>query len=1206
MMLKNTSIGLRLAMAFSLLFVLFAFVAIFAVNRLDFVLNQTRLMYNHPFTVSNAVLRIDGNTTKIRLIMRKAAYTTDKDEILRYKGQVAEYIAQIDKDFDLLEERFLGEKHLVNDAQTNFKQWEPLIAHLFSLAMDGKIDDAKALINSDKYTSNTMDMETTIKMVYDYAQNKAITFRDNAHDTGDDFKNQIYILIAIIFALGMAVTFVFTRGITRPIRELISATDEIGQGRLDTAIDVTSTDEIGQLAGSFRNMTAKLKTTLTDMDKENWKKTGISQLNDKMRGEQDVMLLAQNIIGLLTKYLDAQVGAIYLVEGDKKLRLTASYAYTKRKGLSNTFVFGEGLVGQAALEGQCILITDAPEDYIKITSGLGESRPVNILVVPFLYERQVMGVIEIGSLGRFDDTRVELVEMVSQSVGIAFSVAQAREKMTELLSTTQAQAEELQVQQEELRASNEALSEQTKTLRDSEAELQAQQEELRQVNEELEERAKILQQQRDEIKQKNTELERAQQITTEKAQELEVTSKYKSEFLANMSHELRTPLNSILLLSKHLADNKDGNLSSKQLECAQTVYSSGNDLLALINDILDLSKVEAGKMELHVEPLDFSELATSIGRTFVPVAQNKGLTLDVVVAQDIRASIRTDAQKLEQILRNLISNAIKFTEKGGVTVNIGRCTDASVTLGSGTEEVVAISVSDTGIGIAPDKQGVIFEAFKQADGTTSRKYGGTGLGLTISRELTRLLGGQLHLKSVEHNGSTFTLYLPQSLESQGYPQPQTRQPSKADSTPVEPMPRTAVEFRPPAGTHTGADILEDDRQHLSPGDKSILVIEDDPVFAKILYDISHEKGFKCIIAGDGRRGCEYAETYRPDAIILDVGLPVMDGRMVLERLKDSAGTRNIPVHIVSAADKSIDCLKSGVVGYLTKPVSMERLDDVFKTLEGIFAQGSKRLLAVNLDTTQRATVLELLDNAGVETVFVSPVDVPTTLKTKGVNCIVLNLGVDEAAGFALLDTLKAGEQFSEVPVIVYNSAVLSKEAETKLNMYCHRLIVKRVISNERLLDEIVLFLHLIESKLPPEKQRMIDMVHDKDTIFKDKTILIVDDDVRNVFALSSVLQERDVNVLVGRDGREGIARLKDNKAVELVLMDIMMPEMDGYEAIRQIRSIYEYRNLPIIALTAKAMKEDKMKCIEAGANDYLAKPIDADRLLSLLRVWLYK
>ncbi|MBF0537912.1 MAG: response regulator [Nitrospirae bacterium] len=1204
-MIRNASIGLRLAIAFLLLFLLFAFVSIFSVNRIGFVLHQIQMMYDHPLAVTNAVLRIEENIMSIRLNMRKAAYKADKAEVLKYKSQVVQDIAEIDKDFDTLEERFLGNKDIVSKARFNLKQWEPFIEHIFLLSMDGKLDDAQALINSYSYMSHSADASAAIKMVYHDAQDSAIAFNKNAQDTGNNFKDQVYVLIVITFVAGIIVTFVFTSGVTRPIRQLIGIAGEIGQGRLDTPIDITSTDEVGQLADSFRKMTARLKTTLMEKDREYWKKTGVSQLNDKMRGEQDVTILAQNIIGNLTKYLNAHVGAIYLVDGNKTLRLTATYAYTIRKNLSNAFIFGEGLVGQAALEGQCILITDAPEGYIKITSALGDSVPVNIMVMPFLYDGQVMGVIEIGSLGRFTDTQVELIEMVSQGIGIAFSVAQSRQRMSELLATTQAQAEELQVQQEELRASNETLSEQASALKESESELQSQQEELRQVNEELEERAKLLQQQRDEIKQKNLELQRVQQITTEKAKELEVTNRYKSEFLANMSHELRTPLNSILLLSRYLADNKEGNLSPKQLECSETVYSSGNDLLALINDILDLSKVESGKMELHVESVDFRELATSIGRTFGPVAQDKGLTLDVTVAPDVTPSIRTDIQKVEQIIRNLISNAIKFTEKGGVTVNIDRCPHdsiGSITPDSGLskEELIAISVSDTGIGIAQDKQGVVFEAFKQADGTTSRRYGGTGLGLSISRELTRLLGGQLRLKSVEGAGSTFTLYLPKRLG------PQRRQPSKAEAVTVESTPHAPVVYPIPFRTDIGADILEDDRQLLAPGDRSILIVEDDPVFARILYDISHEKGFKCIVAGDGQRGCDCAETYRPDAIILDVGLPVMDGRMVLERLKDSANTRNIPVHIISAADKSIDCLKSGVVGYITKPVSMEKLDDVFKRLEGIFAQGNRSLLAVNLDATQRNTLTGLLDSAGVETTFVSSAEAVSVLKTKQVNCIVLNLSLDETAGFALIDKLKAAEPLNETPVIVYNNAALSKEAETKLNMYCHRMIVKSVISNERLLDEIVLFLHLIESKLPTEKQKMISMVHDNDTIFRGKTILIVDDDVRNVFALSSVLQDRGVNVQVGRDGREGITRLKDNPKVELVLMDIMMPEMDGYEAIRQIRKIYEYRNLPIIALTAKAMKEDKMKCIEAGANDYLAKPIDADRLLSLLRVWLYK
>ncbi|MBF0344521.1 MAG: response regulator [Nitrospirae bacterium] len=1203
---------MRLAIVFVLLFVLFSSVSIFGVNRISYIASQLQMMYDHPFTVSNAILRIDGDITEVRLIMRRAVYTIEHDEILKYKNQVILLFSNVNRDFDIVEKRFLGDKKLVSDARQKVNLWSPFIEHIFMSLLDNKPGEAQAIINNDKYTSYTSDLEINVKAVYEFALNKAGSFNANAQKTSNDFKNQIYILITITFIFGMILSFIFVRGITRPIQQLISATNEIGAGRLDTVIVITSTDEIGNLAGSFRNMAAQLKATIAEKDRADWKKTGVAQLNDKMRGEQSITLLAQNIISSLTQYLNAQIGAIYLVDNDKTLRLHSTYAYKKRKNISNSFVFGEGLVGQAALERQSILITEAPDDYIKITSGLGESGPVNILVTPFLYEGQVMGVTEIGSLSRFTDTQLEFIESVSPNIAIAFNVARSRDTMRELLLTTQNQAEELQVQQEELRASNEQLNEQTNALKASEAELQSQQEELRQVNEELEERAKVLQKQRDEIKQKNIELEKAQQITTEKAKELEVTSRYKSEFLANMSHELRTPLNSILLLSKHLSDNKENNLSPKQLECAQTVHSSGKDLLALINDILDLSKIESGKVELHIEPLGFKELATSIERTFGHVAQSKGLTLDVVVAQDVPNSIRTDPQKLEQIVRNLISNAIKFTEKGGVTVKISRILNSSTIPGMGVsaENTISISVSDTGIGIATNKQGVIFEAFKQADGTTSRKYGGTGLGLTISRELTRLLGGHLHLKSDENAGSTFTLYIPEVFrpeltQQQGH-RSETRYaaPELKSGVPVSLEPLNNKPLSVPASLDT--DITEDDRQAIRPGDKTILIIEDDPVFAKILFNISREKGFKCIVAGDGQKGYEYANTYMPDAIILDVGLPVIDGWTVVEHLKDSAQTRNIPVHIISASDKNIECLKSGVIGYITKPVSMEKLDDAFKKLENTFAQEDKKLLAVNLDKTQKDTLSELIGSTEVAIVFVSPEEAHRLLKTDRVNCIILDLSFDEISGFTLLDKLKEEETFNDIPVIIYSKKALSKEAEIKLNMYCHRLIIKKVISNERLLDEIVLFLHLVQSKLPAEKQQMISMVHDKETIFRNKKILLVDDDVRNVFALSSVLEDKGMNVLVGRDGREGIAQLKGNLDVDLVLMDIMMPEMDGYEAIREIRKLYEHRDLPIIALTAKAMKEDKTKCIEAGANDYLAKPIDADRLLSLLSVWLYQ
>ncbi|MDI6790397.1 MAG: response regulator [Thermodesulfobacteriota bacterium] len=970
-----------------------------------------------------------------------------------------------------------------------------------------------------------------------------------------------------------------------------------------------------QAEGELKKYTAELEQTRGKLEKQIWRRTGRIELNDRMRGEQDIETLGRNIIGYLANYLNAQVGAIYLADGNNLLRLIAGYAYNGRTDGSKEFEFGEGLVGQAALEKEPMVITQVPDDYMYISSGLGEAIPRNILVKSFLYEGHIKGVIELASFHVFTDTQLDFLNQVEESIAIAFHTAQSRFRMQELLEETQQQAEELQHQQEKLRETNEELEEQTHTLQESEARLQAQQEELRQANEELEEKTGALERQRDEIRKKNIELENSQELLENKARDIELTSKYKSEFLANMSHELRTPLNSILILSQLLSEDKGGNLSAKQVEFAHTIYSSGSDLLALINDVLDLSKVEAGKIELDMEALGLDDFSGTIARQFKPLAKEKGLGFKIDLAEGLPEDIRTDRQKLEQIIKNLLSNAIKFTTEGEITLHIHRpAADSHLSdTGLDPERVVVFSVSDTGIGIPEEKQKLIFEAFQQADGTTSRKYGGTGLGLSISRELTRLLGGKIELQSQEGKGSTFLLYLPEAVAEEKRVK-QIKTPISMEA-PIAPVDSAEGQGRGPAngfikspGSMGFIDVenIRDDRKDIQPGDRSILLIEDDPKFTKILFDIAHEKGFKCLVAGDGETGLHLADYYQPGGIILDIGLPGIDGWTVLTRLKDNSKTRHIPVHVISASDKTSDSMKMGAIGHITKPVGMDGLDNAFRKIKSIISRPVKHLLIVEDDPAQRKAIIELIGNGDVVATGVSTAqEAYELLKSGKFDCMILDLRLPDMSGAELLAKMRDDEGISYLPIIIYTGKELTKEEEITLNSYAARVILKSTTGHQRLLDETTLFLHRVEADLPEEKRKILRMIHDKEGILRGKTILLVDDDMRNVFALCNVLEEKGMSVLIGKNGKEGLERLNDNPDVDLVLMDIMMPEMDGYEAIKEIRKQDRFKKLPIIALTAKAMKGDRNKCIEAGASDYLAKPVDRHKLLSMLRVWLY-
>ncbi|MDQ3555623.1 MAG: response regulator, partial [Gemmatimonadota bacterium] len=1011
--------------------------------------------------------------------------------------------------------------------------------------------------------------------------------------------------------------------LTAQVRAIADVATAVTKGDLTRTITVDARGELDELKGNMNQMIANLKQTTDKNNEQDWLKTNLAKFSRMMQGQKDLESVSRLIMSELTPLVSARHGAFFLRddgEGEPTLRLIASYAYRSRKHVANRFEFGEGLVGQAALEKEPILLTRVPDDYIQINSGLGESAPRNIIVLPVLFEGNVKAVVELASFGPFSPIHQLFLDQLAETVGVVINMITANMRTEELLQQSQGltlelqnQSDELQKQQQELRRSNSELEAQAQSLKASEELLKEQQEELQQVNEELEEKASLLSEQNKKVEQKNSEVEAARLSLEDKAEQLALSSKYKSEFLANMSHELRTPLNSLLILARLLAENKEGNLSDKQVEFAQTILGSGTDLLTLINDVLDLSKVEAGKMEIASASLRLAEVRDYVERSFRPLADEKGLDFAVELAPELPAEIRTDEQRLQQVLKNLLSNALKFTSEGEVRLTI-RPAERGRPFGSSTlnaaNAVIAFAVSDTGIGIAKDKQRLIFEAFQQEDGTTSRRYGGTGLGLSISREIARLLGGEIRVESTSGSGSTFTLFLPDYFKA---PEPISGNDEAFERRPVPsavfspergPAPVPAA---PAAGPPERRHPVADDRDGIQPGDRTVLIVENDVPFARILLDMAREKGFRGIVTVDGESVPELVRFYQPDAITLDIDLPGMDGWEVLNRLKSQPGTRHLPVHIISAEDKRQRGLRSGAVSYLEKPVSREAVEDAFERISTFIDQRVRKLLVVEDDAAQRQSIIELIGDEDVEITAVETSDQALeALRTAHFDCMVLDLGLAGTSGFDLLESVKTTEEFRELPIIIYTGKDLSGPEETQLRRYAETIIVKDVKSPERLLDETALFLHRVESELPDEKRQILEQLHGSDNVFADKEVLVVDDDVRNIFSLTSVLEGHGMRVHFAENGREALTALGEHPDTDLVLMDVMMPEMDGYETTRAIRELPEFRQLPIIALTAKAMKGDREKCIDAGASDYITKPVDTEQLLSLMRVWMYR
>ncbi|EOR94827.1 Signal transduction histidine kinase [Arcticibacter svalbardensis MN12-7] len=942
--------------------------------------------------------------------------------------------------------------------------------------------------------------------------------------------------------------------------------------------------------GRIKEANVQLNELAQENEKKNWFLTGAKRIDVVMRGEQNLEELSGNIIGSLAEYVEAQIGAFYLFEG-KMLKIAGIYAYPDEESTQRVFGPGEGLVGQVAVNKKQILIQDIPDYYIKLSSGFGDIKLNSLLVQPVFFEEKLIGVIELGFVKEITDLKLEFITEKIDGVGASLNSADVRAKLEKLVNQTQQQAETLEAQHEELTVTNEVLKQKTHQLQASEEELTVQQEELRQSNSELEEKAEMLEE-------RNFAVEQAREAIGVKARELEQSSKYKSEFLANMSHELRTPLNSILILAKILKDDKFKTLNADQIKYAGVIHNAGSDLLNLINDILDLSKIESGKMDIELEDVDLRELSSNMQHLFDEVARNKKIDFNCQIEKGTPISVHSDKQRMEQILKNLLSNAFKFTsEKGNVTVTIGLVEKGVVFLKEQLkdlkEDVLAIRVKDSGIGISKDKQQLIFEAFQQADGSTSRKYGGTGLGLSICRELCNLLGGEIQIESEYNLGSSFTLYLP------------TEKVSKVELT-------SSLEVITGNDPVYNSSSTMEKKNFIDDHMYTLLIIEDDVVFADILKEYAIERGFSPILAFQGDTGLQMALEHKPDAIVLDIMLPVLDGWAVLKKLKADPLTRDIPVHLMSARDETNSkAKKEGAIGFLKKPVEKDELDHAFNILiDNSGNEKIKRVLLIEDNEIQSDALVAQFKakNIKVKQAFNGKEALAILEEDSDFYCLILDMKLPDISGVDLLERIKSDQRLLDIPVVINTAMEMDKDILAEVIKHTNAMVLKSNKSNDRLLDEVNLFMNKVKSGSNSVKIASSgNPVKNNSTLEKamqNKTVLLVDDDMRNIYALSSALHEYEVKVEIANNGIEALKKLDEFPELNIVLMDIMMPEMDGYEAMREIRKQKRFSKLPIIALTAKAMKNDREKCLEAGANDYISKPVDMDKLLSMMRVWL--
>jgi len=963
--------------------------------------------------------------------------------------------------------------------------------------------------------------------------------------------------------------------LTNQVRAIAEVATAVTKGDLTRSIQVDARGEVAELKDNINRMIDNLRLTTDRNTEQDWLKTNLARFTGMLQGQRDLVTVGRLLLSELAPLVNAQQGVIYQMETEKSagLVLLSAFADDGEKGHLRRILPGEGLVGQCAEDKRRMLISDLSEDVVAIRSGLFEAVPRNVIVLPVLFEDRVKAVIELASLNAFTDLQLAFLEQLTASIGIVLNSIEATMQTEGLLKQSQQLATELQTQQTE----------------------------LQQTNEQLAQKAQQLAEQNVEVERKNQEIEQARRALEEKAEELALTSKYKSEFLANMSHELRTPLNSILVLGQQLSDNPDGNLTPKQVEFSRTIHGAGTDLLNLISDILDLSKIESGTVSVDAQEVFFGSLLDMVARPFRHEAENRKLSFEVVADPHLARSLVTDSKRLQQVLKNLLSNAFKFTAQGGVRLSVsqvpGGWSENHPVLDS-AGAVIAFEVSDTGIGIPLEQQRIIFEPFQQADASTSRKYGGTGLGLAISRELASLLGGEIQLRSAPGKGSSFTLYLPKTYVG---PVAMVVPESKPQAY-VSPLQLSAVKV-----AELPVEQIPDDRDNLQPDDAVLLIVEDDPHYARLLCDLSRDQGFKVLVAMSGAMALSLAREFNPTAVSLDVFLPDMMGWTVLNHLKQDPATRHIPVQMLTLDEDRNHGLARGAFAFVTKPVTPDEISVALSRIKEYSAPRRKRLLVVEDNPAEQLSIRELLGYQDIDvTVASTGQDALTKLTEDPYDCVVLDLRLPDMSGFDVLERLRDNPSVKDLPVVVFTGKELSSDEDFRLHTLARSVVVKGVESPERLLDETSLFLHRVVADLPPEKQKLLDRLHQSDEALVGKKVVVVDDDVRNIFALSSVLERRGMIVLTAGTGREAIATLESTPDVAIVLMDIMMPEMDGYETMQVIRQNVRFRRIPIIALTAKAMKGDREKCLEAGASEYLAKPVNTEQLLSALRMWLHR
>jgi signal transduction histidine kinase/CheY-like chemotaxis protein/HAMP domain-containing protein len=981
--------------------------------------------------------------------------------------------------------------------------------------------------------------------------------------------------------------------LTTQVRAIGEVATAVTTGDLTRSIQVVARGEVALLKDNINQMIRNLKETTQRNTEQDWLKTNLAQLTRMLQGQRDIITVSRMLLSELAPLVSSQHAVLYIMQGTEgvnkmRLKLIASYGYQERKNLSKEWEVGEGIVGQSAFEKERIMMTNVPDDYIQIVSGLGQATPRNIVVLPILFEGQVKAVIELAAFERFQAIHMTFLDQLAEGLGIVFNSIETTSRTDALLQQSQSLAGELKTQQDE----------------------------LQKTNAELEQKARQLSDQNTEVERKNREIEVARNNLEEKAEQLSLTSKYKSEFLANMSHELRTPLNSLLLLAEQMRLNLESNLTPKQIEMIKVIHGAGSELLHLINDILDLSKIESGSVTLNIEDIPMSALADHVSSTFHHLAEAKGLDFRLDFAPDLPLTIQTDGQRLKQILKNLLSNAIKFTAKGGVklAVDIARSGwSADHTILNHARHVIAFTVTDTGIGIPQSKQRLIFEAFQQADASTSRRYGGTGLGLAISREIAHLLHGELKVQSDEGRGSIFIFYLPQQwangnefrgMRDSVSPAPVGRFRPGLDQGLLRPQPNP----NPAPRQLSPAAAFADERTSLSPEDCVLLIIEDDPAFAHALQDMAHERGFKTLMTASAEEGLMLAQKYRPDAITLDMILPDGEGWNVVDRLKAGAATRDIPVHVISVRDRPVSPEDDRrVASYLAKPVDVATLTEVFSKIMRQAPRPIRTLLVIENDPLKRKAIIDEFKDGDIHLDTVSSAaDAHAALQARPYHGVILDLDLPDLDGKALLQEMRRDPKLAGISVVIYTARPLDRKMEDELKELGANVVTEGARSLDRLAAEAEQFLHRVKGSLPESKRAMLEKLSPSGHVLEGKKVLIVDDDVRNVFALTGLLESRGMEVVTAESGKDAIARLHEVAGIDIVLMDIMMPEMDGYEAIRRIRSDARFAGLPIIALTAKAMIGDREKCLAAGASDYASKPVDSEQLLSQLRVWLYK